>query len=964
MTPQLPPGGWPLLITLLLALGVPTAAGLAFAQQVTQEPWKAVGLALLYEVIVFVGGSLAKVWQALESRWVTAIADGIDTTARSLRPGYRRRYLRHIIHQHRFFDVKGLTTQGPYSLKLEQVFVALRLDPQTTQRAGINPIPNMPPTLQRGRHTLWDYLHAPQMSDQHLAILGPPGSGKTTLLRHAALAMAARSWRTNRTIPRRLPILLFLRDHAGAIKENPSLPLAQAIHDRLARLDGPIAPPGWFVRQLRAGRCVVLLDGLDEVADSELRKQVVAWVERQMAAHATNRFVVTSRPFGYRSNPLTGVTVLEVQPLTQTDIARFIHNWYLANEIMSAQCQDAGVRAAAKQGADDLLQRLRNAPNLADLAVNPLLLTMIANVHRYRSTLPGRRVELYAEICEVFLGKRRRATGVEVDLTPAQKQSVLQALAYRMMCAEQREIVLAEALAVIQEPLRLVSPWIDGAAFLKDIENNSGLLLERENGVYSFAHLTFQEYLAAVAIRKHGWAQDVVAYVGTSWWHETIRLHAAQDDATLIVDACLANDRPSIEALTLAIECREEAMQLQQVSRDKLETLLTSGVDDPDSERRRLVAETLLELRLRRMVHLDERRAIDTSLVTCAEYQLFLDERRAQGVYHQPDHWTDMRFVPGQGRTPVLGMRHSDAIAFCDWLSQRAGGTWRYRLPERGEGKSEIEPLQITVPFPTGVGCWVGSSPTARLSAPQHLRSETRYRYGLKSSGCAITCTTEFSFSSTLVLMSLPALASSTSTLPATVPSISPAPLLAPLSATSTSPAPALVPTTSSAPSAGSSTTTSPAPALVTMIATSSALVPSTSSAPSLATSPVPLTTTVPTISPTTSTSPSRATLSAPFNTILPTGVPSTVSSDRLTPSTLPTLLTSPTGVLATAPTPVPTPSSVLLSMTAPSSAPKPPFMRSCTRWHPSRLNDACPYSYVPVSAAITRFEIWTLCRR
>jgi hypothetical protein len=145
--------------------------------------------------------------------------------------------------------------------------VALRLDPQTTQRAGINPIPAVPATLQAGRYTLWDYLHAPQMRDQHLAILGAPGSGKTTLLRHAALTMAARSWRADRAVPRRLPVLLFLRDHAGAIKENPSLSLAQAIHDRLARLDGPSVPVGWFARQLGAGRCVVLLDGLDEVAN-------------------------------------------------------------------------------------------------------------------------------------------------------------------------------------------------------------------------------------------------------------------------------------------------------------------------------------------------------------------------------------------------------------------------------------------------------------------------------------------------------------------------------------------------------------------------------------------------------------------------------------------------------------------------------------------------------------------------
>ena len=86
---------------------------------------------------------------------------------------------------------------------------------------------------------------------------------------------------------------------------------------------------------------------------------------------------------------------------------------------MSAQRDDPGVRMTAQEGGDDLLQRLRKTPALSDLAVNPLLLTMIATVHRYRSSLLGRRVELYAEICEVFLGKRQQARGMELDLTPS-----------------------------------------------------------------------------------------------------------------------------------------------------------------------------------------------------------------------------------------------------------------------------------------------------------------------------------------------------------------------------------------------------------------------------------------------------------------------------------------------------------------------------------------------------------------
>src|SRR5437867_3305603 len=104
------------------------------------------------------------------------------------------------------------------------------------------------------------------------------------------------------------------------------------------------------------------------------------------------------------------------------------------------------------------MRRINGSEVLTELAVNPLLLTMIATVHRYRSELPGRRVELYREICDVFLGKRQSARGLEspLDLTPGQKQRVLEPLAYRMMCQAQRKISAADAGDAVQGALARV----------------------------------------------------------------------------------------------------------------------------------------------------------------------------------------------------------------------------------------------------------------------------------------------------------------------------------------------------------------------------------------------------------------------------------------------------------------------------------------------------------------------------
>src|SRR5260221_10090232 len=123
---------------------------------------------------------------------------------------------------------------------------------------------------------------------------------------------------------------------------------------------------------------------------------------------------------------------------------------------MNKQKDDPSLRMPARAEATALLERLRNTPALFDLTVNPLLLTMIATVHRYGGELPGNRVALYAEICEVFLGKRQLARGQVLELAPAQMQLVLEPLAYHMMIQGIRDIACDEAQTAIEEPLTWV----------------------------------------------------------------------------------------------------------------------------------------------------------------------------------------------------------------------------------------------------------------------------------------------------------------------------------------------------------------------------------------------------------------------------------------------------------------------------------------------------------------------------
>jgi hypothetical protein len=392
-------------------------------------------------------------------------------------------------------------------------------------------------------------------------------------------------------------------------------------------------------------------------------------------------FVITSRPFGYRTNPLRGVQVLRIEPYSGRQIEDFIYKWYLANQVKKSGHEDEGVRMAAEEASEDLIHRLGRRSALAALAVNPLLLTMIATVHSLKEHLPGHRVELYHDIFEVTLNRRSRHRWSISNLGTTQKILILQVLAYYMMRNNMRTIPVSTAVEVIKKGLQDVNSNLLGEKFLKSIENDSGLLMEIDNGTYQFAHMTFQEYLASVHICADAAALEplLIENVGSPWWEETIRLYSAQADATRIVEKCLSIG--SIQSLSLATDCLDEAVLVDLRIRDKLEAVLNEKMESLDREEWTIASKAKLASRLHWMVRLSEQLSIDSSLITNIEYQLFLDEMKQKGRNYYPDHWVTGRFPQDQGKLPVLGVRPMDAQDFCAWLTGGDSMGMMYHLP-------------------------------------------------------------------------------------------------------------------------------------------------------------------------------------------------------------------------------------------------------------------------------------------
>jgi formylglycine-generating enzyme required for sulfatase activity len=290
---------------------------------------------------------------------------------------------------------------------------------------------------------------------------------------------------------------------------------------------------------LQDGKCVVLLDGVDEVADFATRRRVARIIERFTVAYPANRYVVTSRIVGYTGAARLGegYNVTTVRDFTDADIERFVRHWNHAVEVSLAGEESAYALQQAARQTESFLSAIRGNERVRELAVNPLLLTVIALVQRYRAQLPERRTELYEEAVEVLLGKWDEAKGLDAgevmdgrELDAGDRRGLLEPVALWMMEQRAREIEAEELRQQLgQRFYEMCGDWqqTDKAVeqFLRLIGERSGLLTERGQGVYAFSHLTFQEHLAARAVADRG---DYVRYtldrLGDSWWREVVLL--------------------------------------------------------------------------------------------------------------------------------------------------------------------------------------------------------------------------------------------------------------------------------------------------------------------------------------------------------------------------------------------------------------------------------------------------------
>jgi formylglycine-generating enzyme required for sulfatase activity len=486
-----------------------------------------------------------------------AAAGSPGTRNASLSSGLKR-YLTWVNDRFGQIELRGIRLDGHQILQLDldAIYVPLEATAYVRRAAG-------QPRSDTPQATDIDMSEMLSIGT-HLVLSGGPGSGKTTVLLHIVHTLAE-SLVTNSPavaldrlglegdLP--LPIFIPLSAYSSYLKsldENPATPagdhytLAAFISRYLKQQQiGTDLSVDFFEQAMLTGTGIILLlDGLDEVANESDRIRVRQAIENLVTGRPAMRVVVSCRTAAHRGRTALGRDFREVRvkPLTWEYVVKLVEQAY--RHIFAGQPELGTEKAIEilRAIANLELERLaRLGPGTPLLIDSPLLLRLLFIVHHNNYELPAKRAELYLMATDAMLlpdygpdEEVSESIGRLVGGDREPHRELVKHLAFHMhtqgsSAQEGREIDEFTLREVLQ-PITRLAALIDEFIALTRLR---GTLLEERLGQYRFIHLAFQEFLAGRYL-----AENILGKKGMtallefleagpltdSWWREPVLL--------------------------------------------------------------------------------------------------------------------------------------------------------------------------------------------------------------------------------------------------------------------------------------------------------------------------------------------------------------------------------------------------------------------------------------------------------
>lgn len=245
---------------------------------------------------------------------------------------------------------------------------------------------------------------------------------------------------------------------------------------------------------LDSGRCIILLDALDEVDKEKrdsLHESVASFFKKQ---NPNNKVCITSRERGFI--PEKDIEVLNIYPLDRNQIEEYV------DKIIALGKFEADDKPSFIEQTDQLISK--------GFLSSFLVLSLLVNIYKAERELPENKLELYQKCFDYIANKREKEkTAKEFDwsqLVPLMKDSTFIELS--RMCIPNNTSVdkmkIKEELLEVYKNKFSCEAELENALeeFLKFCSERTELFVPSEEEKFKFFHRSFFEYFYSKYITK------------------------------------------------------------------------------------------------------------------------------------------------------------------------------------------------------------------------------------------------------------------------------------------------------------------------------------------------------------------------------------------------------------------------------------------------------------------------------